>query len=78
MKGDDNMKRITSACLDQTIKFDAMKECNPQEDFKSFLNMLEKKHTKYEVMDSQTTDDGSLIVKIKKQYTDYSTEGYMK
>lgn len=72
------MKRILSACLEQTIRFDTSKDSNPQEDLKKFLSMLDKKRTRYEVMDSQTEKDGSIVVKIKKQYNEYSTEGYMK
>jgi hypothetical protein len=70
------MKRIISACLEQTIRFDTFNEANPQEDFKKFLSTLERNRTKYELVDSQEANDGSLIVKIKKRYTNYSTEGY--
>ncbi len=70
------MKRITSACLEQTIRFDTHNDANPQEDFKRFLSQLERNHTKYELVDSQESNDGSVIIKIKKKYNNYSTEGY--
>lgn len=72
------MKRILSACLEQTIRFDTYKEADPQEDLKQYLLKLDKKRAKYEVMDSQKDKDGSLVIKIKKDYNGYSTEGYLK
>lgn len=72
------MKRVISACVEQTLRFDTSKDANPQEDFKQYINMLNKKHTKHEVLDTQTDKDGSIVVKIKKEYNNYSTEGYMK
>ena len=72
------MKRIISACLEQTIRFDTSKEANPQEDYKRFLATLDRNRTKYEVVDTKEEKDGSLIIKIKKKYNNYSTEGYLK
>lgn len=72
------MKRVVSACVEQTLRFDTSKEANPQDDFKQYLSKLNKKHTKYEVMDTQIDKDGSLVVKIKKEYNNYSTDEYMK
>lgn len=71
------MKRIASACLKQTICFDTSNEANPKEDFKKFLVSLDKKRTKYKVVESQEAEDGSLIIKIKKQYNNYSTKRYI-
>jgi hypothetical protein len=72
------MRRVTSACLQQTMRFDTSKEANPQEDLKKYLSKLDKNRTKYEVVDCQEENDGSLVVKIKKEYNNYSTEGYLK
>lgn len=72
------MKRIISACLEQTIRFDRNNGTNPQEDYEIYLKKLERKNTKYKVMDTQKEDDGSLIIKIKKQHNTYSTEGYFE
>ncbi len=70
------MKRVVSACLEQTIKFDTSKDANPKEDFKKYFSTLDKKKIKYELIDTQESDDGSITIKIKKEYNDYSTEGY--
>lgn len=72
------MKRITSACLEQTIRFDTNNDANPQEDFKKFIAGMDRRRTKYEIVDSHPANDGSLIVRVKKQYNTYSTEGYLK
>jgi len=71
------MKRIVSACIEQTLCFDTSKEADPQEDFKHFLAFLDKKRIKHEIMDTQIAADGSLIVKIKRRFNKYSTEGYI-
>ena len=71
------MKRVVSACLEQTIRFDTSMEADPQEDFKHYLSGLDKKHIKYQILDSRNDSDGSLIIKIKKEYQQYSTEGYL-
>jgi hypothetical protein len=72
------MKRIISACLEQTIRFDTNNEANPKEDLKKLLSSLDRRRTKYELVSSEEAKDGSLIVKIKKKYNNYSTEGYLK
>lgn len=72
------MKRVLSACLEQTLCFDTSKDAIPHEDYRHYLSNLNKKHIKYEIIDSQTADNGSLVVKIKKEYNDYSTEGYLR
>ena len=48
-----------------------------REDSKKFLSTLERNHTKYELVDSQESNDGSLFIKLKKKYNNYSTEGYI-
>ena len=71
------MKRITSACLEQTIRFDTYTDADPKRDLKQFLEVLNRKKIKYEVVDQQEQDDGALIIKLKKQYNTYRTDGYI-
>ena len=72
------MKRITSACLEQTIRFfDASGTISPEDELEQYKKKMERKHVKYEILDSRKETDGSIIVKIKKQYNTYSTEGYL-
>ena len=71
------MKRITSACLEQTIRFDTYNDANPQEDLKRFLELMDRKNTKYQVVEQNRMDDGSIIIRLKKQYNAYRTDGYI-
>ena len=71
------VKRITSACLEQTIRFDTYNDANPQEDLKRFLELMDRKNTKYQVVEQNRMDDGSIIIRLKKQYNAYRTDGYI-
>lgn len=71
------MKRITSACLEQTIRFDTYNDANPKEDLKRFLELMDRKNTKYQIVDQMENSDGSVMIKIKKQYNAYKTDGYI-
>lgn len=71
------MRRITSACLLQTMKFDIANEAKPEQEFEVYCKNLDKKNIKYVIEDKQKESDGSLIVKIKKQYNAYKANGYL-
>ena len=71
------MKRIISACLEQTIRFDTYNDANPKDDLKRFLELMDRKNTKYQIVDQMENSDGSVIIKIKKQYNAYKTDGYI-
>ena len=71
------MKRITSACLEQTIRFDTYNDAKPEEDLKKFLELLDRRRTKYQLVDQQKQEDGSIIIRLKKQYNAYKTDGYI-
>lgn len=72
------MKRITSACLEQTIRFDTYNDANPKEDLKKFLELLDRRRTKYRVESQEEQEDGAIIVRLKKQYNAYKTDGYIE
>ena len=61
------MKRITSACLSQTIRFEAFT-----------LKKLDAKNTKYVIDDFQDNSHGVITVKIRKQYNTYHTGEYLE
>ena len=71
------MKRITSACLEQTIRFDTYNDAKPEEDLKKFLELMDRKKTKYPLVDQRQESDGTIFIKIKKQYNTYKTDGYI-
>lgn len=65
------MKRIQSACLLQTIKFEQKDELD------AYKATMEKKKTKYVIENERTQEDGSIIIKLKKQYIFYDTGDYL-
>ncbi|PNV60428.1 protein pyrBI [Clostridium sp. chh4-2] len=71
------MRRILSACLLQTIKFDAANDANPQQEYSIYCERMKKNNTSFSIEETTTEPDGSLIIKIKKQYNSYKTDGYM-
>jgi hypothetical protein len=71
------MRRILSACLLQTMRFDTSNGADPKADLDTYIRKLDKSKLKYSIEETQNEADGSLVVKIKKQYNFYSTEGYL-
>ena len=73
------MKRIKSACILQTLVFAqkpdsgfskeyAMKE--NQKEFEHYKATLERTKTRYQIDETVEQEDGSLIVRVRKQYND--------
>ena len=72
------MKRITSACLEQTIRFfDATGTIRPEDELEQYKKKMDRRNTRYEILETSKQEDGSIIIKIKKQYNTYGTEGYL-
>ncbi len=78
------MKRIKSACLEQTVHFqlnenlghaaavnDVKAEC---EQYKA---QLERKHIKFRIEEESPQPDGSIIIKIKKQFNRQNCDEYL-
>ncbi len=70
------MRRITSACLLQTIKFESTNEVSPKQEFEMYCNRMNRRRIKYAIEGTEEKPDGTLLVHIKKQYNTYKTEGY--
>lgn len=78
------MKRIQSACLNQTVHFQ-LKDGIPHEaalqevqaEYQNYKNSLERSRTQYRIVEELPQPDGSVIVKVKKQYLDYSVGSYL-
>mgnify|MGYP000214212154 CR=1 FL=1 len=66
------MKRIISACLDQTHEFKS------NHDYEVFINGLNRKRIKYKIISCETQPNNSIILKIRKQYNHYSLGDYLK
>ncbi|MBU9727448.1 hypothetical protein [Diplocloster modestus] len=65
------MKRIISACLEQTQKFESLEE------FEAYQNSLDRKHIKYKIVDKQEQPGHSVSIKIIRSYNDYPVGNYM-
>lgn len=78
------MKRIKSACLQQTLHFmlkedlrheDAVRSV--KEDLAAYKLQLERSRTRYRIDSEEEQPDGSIIVKIRKQYNSYDCSDYL-
>lgn len=65
-------KRIQSACLQQTIRFETPAE------FAEYKSKLERKRVQFVTDDMQVQPDGSVIVQVRRQYNNYSVQEYLK
>ena len=72
------VRRIISACLLQPMRFDTTKGANPEQDMEEYLQKLNKHGVKYTIEGKEIEKEGSIIVKVKKQYNSYSTDGYLE
>lgn len=78
------MKRIKAACMFQTIHF-MLKEnlehdealIGVREDLERYKAQLNRLHTKFQITDEAVQPDGSIIIRIKKQYNSYNCDEYM-
>lgn len=78
------MKRIQAACLEQTIHF-MLKDDLPHEEavryvqaeYEHYLTHMDRNRTRYQILEKVEQPDGSLIVKLKKQYNSYDCSPYM-
>jgi len=78
------MKRIKAACLEQTVCF-MLKEDLPhaeavryvQAEYEHYLAQMDRNRTQYRILEKTEQPDGSLLVKLKKQYNSYDCGPYM-
>ena len=77
------MKRIHSACLLQTLHFQ-LKDDIPhdvtvrtvQEEVAHYKAQLERSRTKYKIDEETTQPDGSVMLKVRKQYNTSEVGAY--
>lgn len=77
------MKRIKAACLEQTIHFmlregylGEMAKREVKQEVEKYKNQLDRNKTKYKIIDESEQEDGSVILKIKKQYNGHAIGEY--
>ena len=77
------MKRIKAACLLQTICF-LPKDNYPSEynkqlvqrEYETYKSTMDRRGTKYKILEETSQTDGSIVVKLKKQYNQQSIGDY--
>lgn len=73
------MKRVKAACILQTLVFmqkddgflskNAILEANRRE-VERYKQTMDRTHTRYQIVSQEEQEDGSIIVRIRKQYND--------
>ena len=73
------MKRVKAACILQTLVFmqkencglsrNSVLECNRRE-LSIYKQTLERTRTRYQIISEEELEDGSIIVRVRKQYND--------
>ena len=72
------MRRITSACLLQTMRFDNLNGENPEQELEIYCKKLDMKKAAYAIEEKTVQPGGALLAKIKRQYNQYKTDGYLE
>lgn len=78
------MKRIKSACICQTLHFQLKEDADHayavkavQEEYSHYKTQLERNRTQYKIVEETTQPDGSIIIKIIKQYNNSPVGDYL-
>ena len=48
-----------------------------KEEYEHYKRQLDRKHTKYKIVEESIQPDGSIIIKVKKQYNDHDCGDYL-
>lgn len=73
------MKRVKAACILQTLLFAQKEDCGlsrnsiletNRREFEHYKQTLERTHTRYRIVSCDEQEDGSLLVRVRKQYND--------
>ena len=78
------MKRIKYACIEQTLHFQLKEDINHDEaarmvseEVMQFKTQLERRRIKYKIVEEKTLNDGSILIKLKRQYNNYDCGDYL-
>lgn len=79
------MKRVKAACICQTLHFMLKEDTDPglarrlvQEEVKAYRSRLDASNTRYQILSEEPQEDGSVILKIKKQYNQSPVGDYLQ
>ena len=78
------MKRIRAACICQTLHFLQKEDVDPkytaravQEEVASYKRQLERNHVQYRILSEDQQPDGSVLLKVIKQYNNAPVGDYL-
>ena len=79
------MRRIKYACLEQTLHFSLRDPLTPEEtnrlvraEYDQYRADLERKRIPYKIVSETVQPDGSITVKVKKQYNAHDCGDYLE
>lgn len=82
--GGKNMKRIKAACICQTLHFMMEEDVDRnyaerlvKEEAEHYKRSLERKNTKYKILEETVQPDGSIMMKVIKQYNQSPVGDYL-
>lgn len=73
------MKRVKAACIFQTLVFSQKEDCGfsveqirslNRQEVSRYRQTLERTHTRYQIESETEEADGSITVRVRKQYND--------
>ena len=78
------MKRIKAACICQTLHFMLKEDVGHdyavklvEQEVEHYKKTLDRKQTKYKILEEIPQDDGSIMIKIVKQYNQSPVGDYL-
>lgn len=73
------MKRVKAACILQTLVFMQKDDCGfsreqilnmNRSEFNRYKISMDRTHTRYQIVSEEEREDGSLLIRVRKQYND--------
>lgn len=78
------MKRIKSACICQSLHFILKEDVERtyaqrlvREEVEHYKKAMDRKNTKYKILEEQVQEDGSIMLKVIKQYNQSPVGDYL-
>ena len=73
------MKRVKAACILQTLVFSQKEDCGLSQnsileanrrEIARYVSGMDHTHTRYQIVSQDEQEDGSIVLRIRKQYND--------
>lgn len=73
------MKRVKAACIQQTLVFMQKEDCGlsrgaileiNRRELEHYKQTMDRTRTRYQIVSEEEQEDGSIIVRVRKQYND--------